>query len=99
MDLAYIAAVLEQKHEILVIDVPNEGWELLEEIDGGKYRQGLPNSEIAATNQDGLSLNLWLWRFHIRVGLARLLLLPETVKGVDRNIKIALTGLASFFAS
>ena len=35
MDLAYVAAVLEKQHEVLVIDVPNEGWNRLEEI-GGK---------------------------------------------------------------
>ena len=28
MDLAYVGAVLEKEHEVLVIDVPNEGWEI-----------------------------------------------------------------------
>ena len=48
MDLAYVAAVLEKEHEVQVIDVPNEGWDKLEEIDGAKYRQGLKNEEIIA---------------------------------------------------
>ena len=48
MDLAYVAAVLEQDHEVQVIDVPNEGWDNLEDIGGAKYRQGLKNSEIIA---------------------------------------------------
>ncbi|MCJ7762254.1 cobalamin B12-binding domain-containing protein, partial [Candidatus Bathyarchaeota archaeon] len=46
MDLAYVAAVLEKQHKVQVIDVPNEGWDNLEEIDGAKYRQGLKNEEI-----------------------------------------------------
>ncbi len=46
MDLAYVAAVLEKQQEVLVIDVPNEGWNLLEEIGGSKYRQGLKNEII-----------------------------------------------------
>ncbi len=48
MDLAYVAAVLEKQHKVQVIDVPNEGWDNLEEIDGAKYRQGLKNEEIIA---------------------------------------------------
>ena len=48
MDLAYVAAVLEKQHKVQVIDVPNEGWDNLEEIDGAKYRQGLRNEEIVA---------------------------------------------------
>ena len=52
MDIAYVAAVLEKKHDVLIIDVPNEGWELLKEIEGGKYRQGLPNTEIVTRIQN-----------------------------------------------
>ena len=48
MDLAYVAAVLEKQHEVQVIDVPNEGWDNLEEIGSAKYRQGLKNEEIIA---------------------------------------------------
>lgn len=48
MDLAYVAAVLDKQHKVQVIDVPNEGWDNLEEIDGAKYRQGLKNEEIIA---------------------------------------------------
>jgi magnesium-protoporphyrin IX monomethyl ester (oxidative) cyclase len=47
LDVAYIAALLEKQHEVRIIDAPTEGWENLEEIDGTKYRQGLPNKEIA----------------------------------------------------
>ncbi|MEM2098282.1 MAG: radical SAM protein [Candidatus Bathyarchaeia archaeon] len=47
IDLAYVAAVLEKRHEVQIIDVPNEGWNQLEDFDG-KYRQGLSNEEIVA---------------------------------------------------
>ncbi|MCW4030074.1 MAG: B12-binding domain-containing radical SAM protein [Candidatus Bathyarchaeota archaeon] len=46
LDLAYIAAVLEQEHEVQIIDAANEGWKTLQEVDGNKYRQGLKNEEI-----------------------------------------------------
>ncbi len=92
MDLAYIAAVLEQKHEILVIDVPNEGWELLEEIDGGKYRQGLPNSEIAARIKK-FEPKLVVITVPYSGWASAAFAVAKTVKGVDKNIKIALTGL------
>jgi magnesium-protoporphyrin IX monomethyl ester (oxidative) cyclase len=92
MDLAYVAAVLEQKHEILVIDVPNEGWELLEEIEGGKYRQGLPNSEIAARIKR-FEPKLVVMAIPYTGWASAAFNVAETVKGVDRNIKIALTGL------
>ncbi len=46
MDIAYVAAVLEKENEVRVIDVPNEGWNNLEEINGAKYRQGLNDKEI-----------------------------------------------------
>jgi anaerobic magnesium-protoporphyrin IX monomethyl ester cyclase len=48
LDIAYVAALLEKQHEVLIIDAPTEGWENLEEIDTTKYRQGLQNEEIAA---------------------------------------------------
>ena len=51
MDLAYVAAVLEKQHDVLVIDVPNEGWNLLE-ISGAMYRQGLKNEVIAERLRD-----------------------------------------------
>lgn len=92
MDLAYIAAVLEQKHELLVIDVPNEGWKMLEEIEGGKYRQGLPNSEIAARIKR-FEPKLVVMAIPYTGWASSAFTVAATVKNVDRNIKIALTGL------
>jgi anaerobic magnesium-protoporphyrin IX monomethyl ester cyclase len=47
LDIAYVAALLEKQHKVHIIDAPNEGWRILEEIDGTKYQQGLTNKEIA----------------------------------------------------
>ena len=47
MDLVYVAAVLEKRHEVCIIDAPTEGWNKLEEIGGNKIRQGLTKEEIA----------------------------------------------------
>jgi len=45
-DLAYVAAVLEKQHEVLVIDACAEGWKNLE-LDGMRYRQGLSIEDIS----------------------------------------------------
>jgi anaerobic magnesium-protoporphyrin IX monomethyl ester cyclase len=45
--LAYVAAILQQKHKVHVIDVPTEGWRNLEQIDETKYRVGLTNKQVA----------------------------------------------------
>jgi magnesium-protoporphyrin IX monomethyl ester (oxidative) cyclase len=39
--LASVAAVLEKKHSVCIIDAPNEGWKNLTELDETKYRCGL----------------------------------------------------------
>ena len=92
MDLAYVAAVLEKQHEVLVIDVPNEGWDLLEEIGGAKYRQGLPNEEIAARIKK-FEPKLVVISIPYSGWATAAFAVAETVKSVDRNIKIALIGL------
>ena len=48
LDIAYIAALLEKKHEVCIIDAPAEGWKNLEKMDERKYRLGLTSEEIAA---------------------------------------------------
>ena len=45
--LALVAAVLEQKHSVCIIDAPTEGWENLLELDETKYRVGLSAETIA----------------------------------------------------
>ena len=46
IEMAYVAAVLERQHKVRIIDAPTEGFKNLEK-DGGKYRVGLSNKEIA----------------------------------------------------
>ena len=46
MDLVYVAAVLEKKHAVCIIDAPTEGWRNLQDIGGTRIRQGLTNEEI-----------------------------------------------------
>jgi magnesium-protoporphyrin IX monomethyl ester (oxidative) cyclase len=92
MDLAYVAAVLEKKHEVLVIDVPNEGWNLLEELDGGKYRQGLPNTEIVDRIKE-FKPKLVVITVPYSGWSTAAFAVAETIKSVDKDIKIALIGL------
>jgi magnesium-protoporphyrin IX monomethyl ester (oxidative) cyclase len=92
MDIAYVAAVLEKKHKILVIDVPNEGWELLEEIEGGKYRQGLSNTEIAARIQK-FQPKLVVISVPYSGWSTAAFAVAKTIKTADKNLKIALIGL------
>ena len=44
--LASVAAVLEKKHAVSIIDAPTEGWENLLELDETKYRVGLSAETI-----------------------------------------------------
>ncbi len=44
--LASVAAVLEKKHSVCIIDAPNEGWKNLIELDETKYRCGLSAQTI-----------------------------------------------------
>ena len=45
--IASVAAVLEKKHSVNIIDAPTEGWENLLELDETKYRVGLAAETIA----------------------------------------------------
>jgi anaerobic magnesium-protoporphyrin IX monomethyl ester cyclase len=92
LDIAYIAAVLEKEHEIRIIDAPNEGWRILEEIDGKKYRQGLTNKEISTRIKQwspdvvGITIPFSGWcRPAYEVA--------SIAKEVDKEITIVLNGL------
>ena len=50
--MATVAAVLEKKHAVSIIDAPTEGWENLEELDESKYRVGLSAEAIAKRIRD-----------------------------------------------
>lgn len=92
IDIAYVAGVLEKKHQVIIIDAPTEGFEHLYEIGSRKYRLGLTNEEIA---------------FRIKKFSPKLVIITipfsgwwktafeacKVVKSVDKNIKTALMGL------
>ncbi|MBT0158800.1 radical SAM protein [Candidatus Bathyarchaeota archaeon A05DMB-2] len=92
LDIAYIAALLENQHTVSIIDAPTEGWKNLEEIDGMKYRQGLPNKEIAnrvkqsSPDVVGITVPFSGWWKSAREVIS-------VVKNVNKNIIVILSGL------
>ena len=94
LDIAYVAALLEKQHKVYIIDAPTEGWKILEEIDGTKYRQGLPNKEIAVRirhlSPDVVGITIpfsgW-WKPASEVA--------SIVKTIDKEIVTVLNGLHS----
>jgi magnesium-protoporphyrin IX monomethyl ester (oxidative) cyclase len=92
IDIAYVAAVLEKEHEVNIIDSANEGWNILEEIDATKYRQGFTKEEITARikqwSPDVVGINIpfsgW-WKPAYEVA--------SIVKSIDANITTVLSGL------
>ena len=90
--LASVAAVLEKKHAVSVIDAPTEGWKNLLELDDTKYRVGLSAQTIAQRVADwkpdmvALEIPFSGWSktaFEV----------ASTVKGVSKDIVVVLFGL------
>jgi anaerobic magnesium-protoporphyrin IX monomethyl ester cyclase len=92
MDLAYVAAVLEKQHKVQVIDVPNEGWDNLEEIDGAKYRQGLRNEEIIA-RIESFAPDVVVITVPFSGWSSAAFDVAATVNKVDKDIAVVLIGL------
>ena len=46
LGIAYVVAMLEQQHDVCIIDSPTEGRDNLEEIGGTRYRVGLTNKDM-----------------------------------------------------
>ena len=92
LDIAYVAALLEKQHKVHIIDAPTEGWRILEEIDGTKYRQGLANKEIAVRirqwSPDVVGITIpfsgW-WKPAFEVA--------SIVKSIDKDVITMLSGL------
>ena len=92
LGIAYIAAVLEQQHNVSIMDVPTEGWKNLEQIDATKYRVGLTNKEIGnrikhwSPDIVGINIPFSGWSkgaFDV----------ADVVKNIDREIITVLDGL------
>ena len=92
MDLAYVAAVLEKEHEVLVIDIPNEGWNMLEETGGVMYRQGIKNEAVVERLKD-FKPRLVVMSVPFSGWARAAFQVAATVKNADKNIKVALFGL------
>ncbi len=92
LDIAYVAALLERQHKVSIIDSPNEGWNVLEEIAGAKYRQGLGNEEIANRIRQwtpdvvGITIPFSGWSEPASE-------VTSIVKSIDKDIVTILTGL------
>jgi len=92
MDIAYVAAVLEKKHTVCIIDSPTEGLRKLGEMDEKRYRLGLTNEEIAERIKQWqpdlvvitVPFSGW-WKTAFDVASA--------VKGVDKGVTTVLMGL------
>ena len=90
--MASVAAVLEKKHEVSIIDAPTEGWENLLELDETKYRVGLSAETIAQRITD--------WKPDVVVfeipfsGWSKTAFeVASIAKKVNRNIVVVLFGL------
>lgn len=90
--LATVAAVLEKKNVVNIIDAPTEGWKNLLELDESKYRVGLSSEKIAnrvaSWKPDVVAVEIPFsgWSktaFEV----------ASTVKGVSREIVVVLFGL------
>jgi anaerobic magnesium-protoporphyrin IX monomethyl ester cyclase len=91
LNIAYVAALLERQHKILIIDSANEGLRNLEQIDKTKYRVGLKNKELAdmikrwSPDVVGINIPFSGWsRTSFEVA--------STVKSIDKNIITVLDG-------
>jgi anaerobic magnesium-protoporphyrin IX monomethyl ester cyclase len=89
--LASVAAVLEEKHTVSIIDAPTEGWRNLAELDESKYRVGLSSETIAERVKS--------WRPEVILveipfsGWSKTAFdVVRVVKAVDSKISVALMG-------
>jgi anaerobic magnesium-protoporphyrin IX monomethyl ester cyclase len=89
--IASVAAVLEKKHTVSIIDAPTEGWNSFEEMDETKYRVGLSAQTIADRLQQ--------WNPDVVVieipfsGWSKTAFeVATTAKKVNKNISVALFG-------
>jgi anaerobic magnesium-protoporphyrin IX monomethyl ester cyclase len=92
LETAYVAAVLEKKHDLRIIDAHIEGWNNVEQLDETRNRIGLRNKEIAARinrwSPDVVGINV---RFSGWSSIAYEI--ASLAKSIDKNIITMLDGL------
>jgi anaerobic magnesium-protoporphyrin IX monomethyl ester cyclase len=90
--MATVAAVLEKKHAISIIDAPTEGWENLEELDESKYRVGLSAEAIANRIRD-FKPDMVIVEIPFSGWSKTAFEVVSTAKKVNKNITVVLFGL------
>ncbi|MDG6223379.1 MAG: radical SAM protein [Candidatus Bathyarchaeota archaeon] len=92
LSIAYVAAVLEKQHEVIIIDAPTEGWRNSVDIDETNSKVGLTNEQIAEKIKQfspdiaGVSIPFSGWSkaaFEV----------VSVIKNVDKDITTVLDGL------
>jgi len=90
LGLAYVAAVLEENHEVSIIDAPAEGWKNLQ-VNKSKYYLGLRYDEIAYKVKR-FSPDIVGITVPFTQGSESAFEVAKVVKGIDRNIIVILGG-------
>jgi len=90
LGLAYVAAVIGEKHEVSIIDARGEGWKNVREIDG-KYFLGLGYEEIAR-KVEKLSPDMVGITVPFSIVAQRAFEVADVVKSVNKDIVTILGG-------
>ncbi len=90
--MATVAAVLEKKHTVSIIDAPTEGWENLEELDESKYRVGLSAEAIANRIRD-FKPDMVILEIPFSGWSKTAFEVVSTAKNVNKDITVVLFGL------
>ena len=90
--MATVAAVLEKKHAVSIIDAPTEGWKNLLELDATKYRVGL-SAETIAQRVEAFKPDVVALEIPFSGWSKTAFEVASTVKGVSRGIVVVLFGL------
>jgi anaerobic magnesium-protoporphyrin IX monomethyl ester cyclase len=90
--MATVAAILEKKHVVSIIDSPTEGWENLEELDESKYRVGL-SAEIIAKRIKDFKPDMVAIEIPFSGWSKTAFEVASIAKNVNRNITVVLFGL------
>ena len=89
--LASVAAVLEKKHVVSIIDAPTEGWKNLVEMDETKYRVGLSAQAIAGRVRQW-NPNVVILEIPFSGWSKTAFEVVKAVKAINKNILVVLMG-------
>ncbi|HMK94491.1 MAG TPA: radical SAM protein [Candidatus Limnocylindrales bacterium] len=89
--LASVAAVLEKKHAVFIIDAPTEGWKNLVDMDETKFRVGL-NTDIIAERVRQWSPDVVVMEIPFSGWSKTAFEVVHAVKAVNKKIAVVLMG-------